>query len=97
MRQTASVLNDVRRRGLPVPAHQLVLELSGYVAVVQERLPDHHFDSLNPTTAAALVAMSDPFTRVLSDHPRVPRPRAFPDGDLGHGAVELTVGQLGDD
>ena len=58
MRQTATVLNDVRRRGLPVPEHQLVVELAdGYVVVVQERLPGRHVDTLDSTTSAAFVAM----------------------------------------
>ncbi|WP_238155164.1 aminoglycoside phosphotransferase family protein [Kribbella soli] len=97
MRQTAGVLNDLRRQGLPVPAHQLVLELSdGYVAVVQERLPGRHVDSLNSTTAAAFVAMNERFAGVLRDHPQVPRPRAFPDVTLGYGAFEHTVGHLGE-
>jgi phosphotransferase family enzyme len=96
MRQTASVLNEVRRQGLPVPAHQLVLELSdGYVAVVQEKMPGHHVDSLDSTTAAAFVAMNDRFAGVLRNHPRVPRPRAFPDVTPGYGAFEHTVGHLG--
>lgn len=97
MRQTASVLNDVRRQGLPVPAHQLVLELAdGYVVVVQERLPGHHVDSLDSTTAAAFVAMNDRFRGALRDHPEVPRPRAFPDVSSGYGAFEHTVGRLGE-
>ncbi len=92
MRQTASVLNDVRRQGLPVPEHQLVLELSdGYVAVVQERLPGRHASALNSTTAAAFVAMNDRFAGVLRDHPEVPRPKAFPDRTF-----EDTVGRLGE-
>jgi aminoglycoside phosphotransferase (APT) family kinase protein len=97
MRQTASVLNEVRRQGLPVPEHQLVLELAdGYVAVVQQRLPGHQVDSLDSTTAAAFVATNDRFSGVLRDHPEVPRPRAFPDVTLGYGAFEHTVGQLGE-
>jgi aminoglycoside phosphotransferase (APT) family kinase protein len=91
MRQTASVLNDVRGQGLPVPEHQLVLELSdGYVVVVQERLPGRHVDSLNPTTAAAFVAMNERFAGVLRDCPQVPRPRAFT------GVFEDTIGRLGE-
>ncbi len=97
MRQTAGVLNELRRRGLPVPAHQLVLELSdGYVAVVQERLPGHHVDALDSITAAAFVAMNERFAGLLRDHPRVSRPRAFPDVTLGYGAFEHTIGHLGE-
>lgn len=97
MRQTASVLNEVRRQGFLVPAHQLVLELAdGYVAVVQERLPGHHVDALDSTTADAFIAMNDRFAGLLRDHPRVPRPRAFPDVTLGYGAFEHTIGHLGE-
>ena len=96
MRQTATVLNDVRRRGLPVPEHQLVVELAdGYVVVVQERLPGRHVDALDAATSAAFVAMNNRFAELLRDHPEVPPPRAFPDGTTGYGAFERTVGQLG--
>lgn len=94
MRQTASVLNDVRGQGLPVPEHQLVLELSdGYVVVVQERLPGRHVSELNSTTAAAFVAMNERFAGVLRDYPEVPRPRAFPDSAS---VFEDTIGRLGE-
>jgi aminoglycoside phosphotransferase (APT) family kinase protein len=94
MQQTASVLNDVRGQGLPVPEHQLVLELSdGYVAVVQERLPGRHVSELNSITAAAFVAMNDRFAGLLRGHPEIPRPRAFPDSTS---TFENTVGQLGE-
>ncbi|MGW7681686.1 phosphotransferase [Kribbella sp. NPDC054772] len=97
MRQTAAVLNDVRRLGLPVPAHELVMELSdGYVVVVQERLPGHHVDALDQNTAGAIVAMNNRFAGVLRDHPQVPRPRAFPDTTRGYGAFGHTVGRLGE-
>lgn len=97
MRQTARVLNAVRKLGLPVPAHLLVLELAdGYVAVVQERLPGRHVDALDVTTVAAFVAMNNRFAGILSNHPRVPRPRAFPDTSLGYGAFEHTIGHLGE-
>lgn len=94
MRQTAGVLNDLRSRGLPVPAHQLVVELAdGYVAVVQERLPGRHVDVLDSATTGAFLAMNDRFADLLRDHPQVPRPRAFP---AGYGVFERTVGQIGE-
>lgn len=94
MRQTASVLNDVRGQGLPVPEHQLVLELSdGYVVVVQERLPGRHASELNSTTAAAFVAINERFAGVLRDHPQVPRPRAFPESAE---VFDDTIGRLGE-
>ncbi|HEY6737507.1 MAG TPA: aminoglycoside phosphotransferase family protein [Actinopolymorphaceae bacterium] len=96
MQQTARVLNEVRDRGLPVPAHQVLIELSdGWVAVVQERMPGRHVDRLDRTTAAAFVAMSDRFAGLLRRHPDVPPPAAFPDRGPGYGEFEYTIGRLG--
>ncbi|HVX47119.1 MAG TPA: phosphotransferase [Mycobacteriales bacterium] len=96
IRRTARVINGVRAQGLPVPAHQIVMELpDGYVAIVQERLPGRHVDTLDPTTAAAFVAMNNRFAGLLRDQPRVPRPPAFPDTILGYGEFEHTIGHLG--
>lgn len=94
MQLTAAVLNEAREQGLPVPAHQLVLELSdGYVAVVQERLPGHHVDTLDQETVAAFVAANERFTGLLRRHPEVPPPPAFPAAGPGYGAFEETLGR----
>lgn len=96
MQLTSTVLNDVRARGLPVPEHQLVLELGdGYLAVVQERLPGHHVEVLDQTTAAAFVAANERFAGLLHRHPQVPRPPAFPSDGPGYGPFEDTVGGYG--
>lgn len=94
MRLTATVLNEAREQGLPVPRHQLVLELGdGYLAVVQERLPGHHVDTLGQTTVAAFVATNERFTGLLRTHPQVPPPPAFPADGPGYGAFEHTLGK----
>lgn len=96
MRMTATVLNEVKAQGLPVPAYQLVLELSdGYLAVVQERLPGHHVDTLDQTTVAAFVAANERFSGLLRRHPQVPPPLAFPADGPGYGAFEDTIGGYG--
>jgi len=93
MRLTATVLNEARALGLPVPAYQLVLDLGdGYLAVVTERLPGHHVDILDQTTAASFLATNDRFAGLLRDHPEVPPPPAFPDEGPGYGAFEHTIG-----
>lgn len=96
MRLTATVVNDARAHALPVPEHQLVLPLDdGYVAVVQERLPGRHAQTLDPTTVAAFVAMNERFAGLLRRHPEVPVPAAFPVGDGGYGVFEQTIGAYG--
>ncbi|HEY9293719.1 MAG TPA: aminoglycoside phosphotransferase family protein [Microlunatus sp.] len=92
MQLTATVVNEARRRGLPVPTHELVLELSdGYLAVVQERMPGHHVETLDPATASAFIATNERFAGLLRRHPNVPPPAAFPIGP-GYGAFEKTIG-----
>jgi len=96
MQLTATVLNEVRTRGLPVPAYQLVLELSdGYLAVVSERLPGHHVQRLDQTTVAAFVATNERFANLLREHPEIPPPPAFAVDGAGYGAFEESVGGYG--
>ncbi|GAB3739748.1 phosphotransferase [Microlunatus parietis] len=93
---TATVLNEVRKQGLPVPAYQLVLDLhDGYVAVVQERLPGRHVEHLDQTTVAAFVAANDRFAGLLRRHPEVPPPPDFPTHGPGYGVFEDTIGGYG--
>jgi aminoglycoside phosphotransferase (APT) family kinase protein len=96
MQVTATVLNEARRQGLPVPTHELILDLGdGYLAVVQERLPGHHVDMLDQTTVAAFVATNERFAGLLRRHPQVPPPPAFPPDGPGYGAFEDTIGGYG--
>lgn len=79
MRQTADVLSMVRSHGLPVPRHDLVLELAdGAVAVLQERMPGRHARQVDADIIDVMVAMNDQFAGLLTDFPEVPRPPAFP-------------------
>jgi hypothetical protein len=94
MRLTATVLNEARQLGLPVPTHDLVLQLSdGYLAVVQERMPGHHVETLDSATVSAFVATNDRFAGLLRRHPEVPPPPAFPADGKGYGAFEETIGR----
>lgn len=78
MCQTAEVMAMVRARGIPVPRHDLVLELAdGRVAVVQERLPGRHASRIGRTAVDAMVAMNDRFAGLLVDRSDVPLPPAF--------------------
>ena len=65
MRQTARVLEEARARGLPVPRHDLVMELSdGYVAVVQERMPGSQVSEVNPEVIDAFAALEPTLDRM---------------------------------
>ena len=97
MRQTARVLGDARARGLPVPRHDLVMELSdGYVAVVQERLPGRQVSEVNREVVDAFVAVNERFADLLTDHRDVARPAAFPDDGLEDYGWGVTLGRHGD-
>ncbi len=73
MRQTADVLAEVRATGLPVPRHDLIVELGrGIVAVVQERLPGSPADRLDAATIEAMVAVNERFAGLLAGRTDVP-------------------------
>jgi aminoglycoside phosphotransferase (APT) family kinase protein len=75
LRQTAEVLSALRSRGLPVPRHDLVVELGdGTVALVQERMPGEPPDWVDAGVIDAMVAMNERFAGVLKDRPDVPTP-----------------------
>lgn len=75
MRQTADVLSAARARGLPVPQHELVVELDdGVVAAVQERLPGRPPRFVDTAVVDAVVAVNDRFAGVLTGRPDVPVP-----------------------
>lgn len=97
MRQTAGVLASVRAGGVPVPRHELVLELAdGYVAVVQERLPGAPPGRVGTAVIDAMVVTNERFAGLLADWPEVPVPSAFPSaGPDGH-PWERTLGRYSD-
>src|SRR5262245_50685198 len=71
-RRTAEVLGYVRDRGLPVPRHDLVVELDDGVAFVQERLPSASPQRLTPARVDAIVEINDRFADALAARPDVP-------------------------
>jgi aminoglycoside phosphotransferase (APT) family kinase protein len=75
MRLTAEILEFARSRGLPVPRHDLVVELAdGSAAVVQERLPGAPTGRVDIGVIEALIAMNERFAGLLVERPDVPIP-----------------------
>lgn len=75
MRQTAEILAEARAAGLPVPRHDLIVELDGgVVALVQERLPGRPASRLDAVAIDAMVAVNERFAGLLADRPDVPTP-----------------------
>jgi aminoglycoside phosphotransferase (APT) family kinase protein len=73
MRLTAEVLELARSRGLPVPRHDLVVELAdGAVAVVQERLPGVPARRVDAGVVEAMFAMNERFAGLLAARADVP-------------------------
>lgn len=73
-RRTAEVLAYVRDRGLPVPRHDLVVELDDGVVFVQERMPSAPPRRLTPARIDAMVEINDRFADALAARPDVPIP-----------------------
>lgn len=81
MRQTAAVLAEARAAGVPVPRHDLIVELDdGVVALVQERLPGAPAHRIDAEMIDAMVATNERFAGLLANRPDVPVPAM----DLGH-------------
>lgn len=75
MRQTAEVLAEARVAGLPVPRHDVVVQLdSGVVAIVQERLPGTPAHRIDAAIIDAMVATNEQFAGLLAHRPDVPIP-----------------------
>lgn len=70
--RTAGVLRHARRRGLPVPRHDLVLAADHDVIVVQERLAGSPPVDVTPAVVDAIVAINDRFAGLLAERPDVP-------------------------
>ena len=71
-RRTASVLAEARNAGLPVPRHELILDIDGGVLMVQERLPGCAPTEVTPTVIDTIVDLNDRFANLLDDRPDVP-------------------------
>lgn len=75
MRQTAEVLAEAHAAGLPVPRHDVVVELDhGMVAIVQERLAGVPARRIDADTIDAMVATNERFAGLLAHRPDVPIP-----------------------
>lgn len=97
MRQSAEAVGIAAAAGIPVPRHDLVVELAdGTVTVVQERLPGRHATHVDAGTVDAMVAMNDRFADLLIDRPDVPLPAAFPARELDRNPWEETLGHYND-
>lgn len=71
-RQTADVLNLLHTQGLPVPRHELVVELDDRAVFVQQRLPKAAATALTLDRIRGIVAINDRFAEALADLPQVP-------------------------
>jgi aminoglycoside phosphotransferase (APT) family kinase protein len=71
-RRTAEVLDDVRGRGLPVPRHDLVVEVDDTVVMVQERLPGSPAGRATIEVIDAMIALNDRLADLLIDRQDVP-------------------------
>jgi aminoglycoside phosphotransferase (APT) family kinase protein len=77
-RRNAELLALARQRGVPVPSHDLIVDLpDGGVAIVQERLPGGPPSVRDRALAEAMVATLDSFSGVLADRPDVPAPELY--------------------
>src|SRR4051794_41873500 len=71
-RRTASVLTDARHAGLPVPRHELVVDIGGDVFVIQELLPGCRPTEITPTVIDTIVDLNDRFGNLLDNRLDVP-------------------------
>jgi aminoglycoside phosphotransferase (APT) family kinase protein len=72
--RTVETLAYVRDQGLPVPRHELVVQLDDGVFFVQERLPSAPPQRLSSARMEAIVEINDRFADALADRPEVPVP-----------------------
>jgi aminoglycoside phosphotransferase (APT) family kinase protein len=72
--QTADILATAKSRGLPVPAYDLIAEVPGAVAIVQQRLPGTQPPRADRDVVAAMVAVLDDFAGLLAGRDDVPVP-----------------------
>lgn len=86
--RTASLISELRDRGLPVPRHELVIDIEGDVTFVQERLPSAPPGPLTPTRIEELVQLNDRFAGALAASPHVPDALAFVETVLTDGQYE---------
>ena len=70
MRRSAALLSMARAEGLPVPRHDLVIEMAdGRLAVIQERLPGWPPDWVDASRIEAIVEANSQFAGFLAGRP----------------------------
>ncbi len=74
LRRTADILQIARSRGLPVPRYELITEVPGAVAIVQERLAGHLPERASRPVVEEMVALIDRCRGLLADRVDVPPP-----------------------
>ena len=75
LRVTADILRLARSRGLPVPRHDLIVELGdGTAAIVQERLPGTPATHIDAPMIERMVATNERFAHLLAERPDLPVP-----------------------
>ncbi len=93
VRRTAEILALARASGLPVPAYDLVAELPGALAIVQERIPGRAPTRATRKVVEAMVGLVNGFTGLLAARPDVEAPdlhlRASGPGFSLHRPLEL--------
>lgn len=89
--RTADILSHVRDQGLPVPRHELVVQLDDGVCFVQERLPSARPRPLTPARMEAIVEVNDRFAGALAARPEVPVPPQCRSRDGGPDARHETL------
>ena len=71
-RTVADLLNHLRTRGLPVPRHDLVVDLGDQVVFVQERLPSGPSRPLSPRRVDGIAEINERFADAVAGHSGVP-------------------------
>lgn len=71
------VLELARSRGALVPRYELIAELAGCLAIVQERLPGSTPQRVDEAVIDAIVAANEGFAGLLHDRPEVPAPHLY--------------------
>jgi hypothetical protein len=91
MEQTVDVLAEARAAGLPVPRHDLIVELDDAIALVQERLPGAPAAGrVDANVIDAMVAMNERFAGLLAHRPEVPiQPMCLQRGGFGQAKHQL--------
>lgn len=71
-RLVADLLNTWQTRGLPVPRHELVVDLGNQVVFVQHRLPSGPSRPLSPHRVDGIAEINERFAGAVVDLPTVP-------------------------